>query len=164
MDRMSKFQKWNTGYQDAHLFAFYGMNQAEVLISSANFGSNAAIRDGYSQALQTAYFAMNLLSQTDSNLDHRTRFFYMAERLDSLEVNMTWTIGLNDSQRSTLSKILYSIGDDILHAYTVYGDFSNANGWTLLWYSGPVPPDENLFNQADALMTNLPGLPYLLLP
>jgi hypothetical protein len=114
MDRINKFQRWNAGYQDAQLFAFYGMNQAEVQISSTKFDSNTTIQDWYSQDLQTAYFAMNLLSQTDSNLVHRTRFFYMGERLNQLEVNMSWTLALNDSQRGTLSKVLYSIGNDIL--------------------------------------------------
>jgi hypothetical protein len=92
---------------------------------------------------------------------HGTQFFQMDEVFDALGVNITYVAGLTNSQRSTLSGILQSIGNDILNAYTKYGDFVSPGPWSLTWYSGPSPPDDNLVKEAYILATTLPGLPTL---
>lgn len=170
MDRIAKFQAWSEEYSLGQQFAFYEMDRAAGLVNTTNFQTNNTVQAWYYESLSSAFITLNQIAGIDSahgtrTSAHGTQYFQMNEVLDSLR-NFQYVNGLNATERSTLSKILYSVGNDILYAYSKYGDFGSPGQWSLSLspYSGPSPPDDNLVNQAYVLLTTLPGLPQPQLP
>jgi hypothetical protein len=159
MDRANKFQAWGSQYREAQSFTEYHIWTAAALVNTTNFQTNSTVQNWYRQELESAQQTLYEITQTDTA--NRNNLTTMENILYNLGTNLPYVTGLTNVQRITLSKILHSIGDDTLSAYTKYGDFTNMNSWTLFWYSGPMPPDENLLNQAYTLTTTLPGLPAL---
>lgn len=159
MDRTNKFQVWRTQYQEAQAFTFFGMEKAASLLNTTNFRTNNTAQNWYQHEMVLAQLELSDIGTTDTA--HGSQLIRTALAIYTMGTDMIYVLQLNDSQRTTLSGYVQTIGNDILNAYTKYGDFTNMNNWTLLWYSGSAPPDENLLNQAYTLATTLPGLPTL---
>jgi hypothetical protein len=150
--------RWETEVNLAQIFQIYGMQQAARYIATPGLPSNNTAQDATETALGTAVSTLNELMMQDTA--HFSQLSPMYVRLIGLYDNWTYTLALNDSQRTTLSAIYKSVGEKVVDAYA---DFLNQTGSPVStlppWYSGPSPPDDQLLQQAVALMVNLPGLP-----
>jgi hypothetical protein len=164
IERNDMHVRWQVQLHLAQTFAFYGMDQAEVVLLNPNFTSDTAFRDTGRAAVQTGSIALNTLYKLDWD---------RANQLDRIETTLnylagswsTYTSSMNQSQRMTLGGLLHTIGRDILFAYGNYINYTSADDirGPSFWYTGPSPPNTNLIQQAVDLAVNFPGLPTLLI-
>jgi len=162
IERNDKHARWQTQLQLARIFAFYGMDQAEVVPMHPNFTSDSAFMDTGWAALQTGSVTLNTLSALD--LDRTNQLLRIEYMLNTMASSWSaYTPGMNQSQRGTLGELLHTIGHDILYGYGNYINYTGTSnlGGSFFWYTGSSPPDPNLVQQAVDLAVNLPGLPPL---
>jgi hypothetical protein len=162
IERNDMHARWQTEFHLSQTFAFYGMDQAFVLVVSPSFASNTTASYWARSAVQTGSITLNQVAKLD--YDRANQLFRIENMLDGLATSWsTYTTSLNPTQRQALGGLLHTIGRDILFAYSNYLNYTSADDikGPSFWYTGPSPPDLNLVQQATDLGVNLPGLPPL---
>ena len=162
IERNDMHGRWQVQLHLAQTFAFYGMDQAQLVLRNPNFTSDTAFRETGRAAVQTGAIALNTLYKMD--WDRANQLSRIENMLDVLAGRLsTYTSVMNQSQRMTLGGLLDAIGRDILFAYSNYLNYTSSDDirGPSFWYTGPSPPDTNLIRQAVDLAVNFPGLPTL---
>lgn len=164
IERTDMHARWQTQFHLAQTLAFYGMDQAQIVLINPNFTSDPAFRDTGRAAVQTGSITLNQIYKLD--YDRANQLSLIENTLITLATSWSsYTLSLNSSQRGVLGRLLNTIGLDVLFAYANYLNYTSADDihGPSFWYTGPSPPDANLLQRAVDLAVNFPGLPTLLI-
>jgi hypothetical protein len=148
--RIAMHVRWDGQYNEA-LWFWSHIRQAGSLIRSGIGGSNQTASSWANNEISDAMAQIGRLSGLD--IDHSAQLAIILYSLFALTSD--WPVHLSNftNPQTSFPPILYSLGHDILNAYTNYFNYTSSSplAGPSFWYSGPSPPDQGLLQQAVSL-------------
>ncbi len=141
-------RQWATMFRESQRLRSH-LEIAAYLLNTPTIETNKTAQNWFSNELQDAKDNLYELDALDQG--HWLQLF----RIDTMieDVDSYWPIfGLNSSMRSDFAGSMHDLGDKVVKAYGVYGDYISGPS---IWYFGSAPPDESKLEEALKLVEHV---------
>jgi len=109
----------------------------------------------FSAELDYSTWSLNELRKLDR--DHEVPLMIIDDMILTLRDRLPQLSTLNETERISMAKMMYTIGEDVVTAYFNILNYTSVDDLTgpPFWYSGPSPPDEGMLDLVAEMSKNV---------